>query len=77
MNEIVESLHSQHVGLLSHHEGDRVHEVGLARTIGTNDCHEGEEWTYLPVSLVRLEIVHLNELQRYIPIFFARSHPDR
>ena len=59
MNEVSKPLDPQQVRLLSHDEADGVHEVGLARPIGADHCHERLERANLLVASVRFEVVHL------------------
>ena len=63
VNEIGEAFHAQQVGLLAHHKGDGVHEVGLARAVGSNHGHERFERADLLVAAVGLEVLHLNILE--------------
>ena len=59
MDQISKPLNSQQVGLLPHDEADGVHEVGLARSVGPDNCHEWLERANLLVASVRFEVVHL------------------
>ena len=62
MDKIGQSAYTQRVGLLAHDKGDGVHEVGLARPIGANHCHERLERTNLLVASIGFEVVHLDEI---------------
>ena len=62
MDEVSQPLDPKQVGLLSHDKADGVHEVGLARPIGANHCHERLERTNLLVASIGFEVVHLDEI---------------
>ena len=63
MDEVTQTPDPKRLGLLPHHEGDGVHEVGLAGSIGSDHGQERRQWTQFPETLVTLEVLQLDVAQ--------------